>query len=219
MLNQAHTSDRDVYYNRERPSIQNLVPPGPHRILDLGCGAGVVGRKLLETGKAASLVGVELFSSAANEAAHHYAHVHQGDIEEMELPYSAEFDFVICGDILEHLKDPCRIVKRVHGWLKPEGRFICSVPNVRHWRVIADLTLRGNWSYTDAGIMDRTHLRFFTRKSCHSMLADGGFTVISTHQLISGRRYQLLNRLTLGTLEDFLGSQMVVLAGKCNSAN
>ncbi len=214
MLNQAHTSDRDSYYNRERPSIQNLVPPGRHRILDLGCGAGVVGRRLVETGKAAELVGVELFAEAAKEAARHYAHVHQGDIEAMELPYGAEFDVVICGDILEHLKDPYAVVRRVHGWLRPGGHFISSVPNIRNWQVITDLAFRGNWTYVDAGIMDRTHLRFFTRKSCHAMLREAGLSVVSTTNLISGRKFNLLNRLTLRLLVDLFGSQLVVLSRK-----
>jgi 2-polyprenyl-3-methyl-5-hydroxy-6-metoxy-1,4-benzoquinol methylase len=214
MLNQAHTSTSGHYYTRERPSITGLIEPGPHAILDLGCGSGAVGRKLKETGKASELVGVEIFKSAADEASRHYAKVYCGDIEAMTLPYEKRFDYVLCGDILEHLKDPYEVVGRIHGWLKDDGHFICSVPNVRNWRVLAGLIFRGAWEYRDAGIMDRTHLRFFTRRSCWKMVRDGGFEVERSRLLIWGRRYQWLNVATFGLLDEFLGSQIVVMARK-----
>jgi 2-polyprenyl-3-methyl-5-hydroxy-6-metoxy-1,4-benzoquinol methylase len=180
MVNESHISALDEYYNRERTSIVSLIKPGPNVVLDLGCGAGAVGRKLISVGKATEVFGIELFASAAEEAARHYAKVHCGDIEEMNLPYTMRFDYVICGDILEHLKDPYTIVKRIHGWLKDDGFIICSFPNVRYWKVIFKLVFKGAWDYSDAGVLDRTHLRFFTRKSCIMMLHDGHFSISST---------------------------------------
>ena len=218
MLNKSHNSKQDSYYNRERPSIVNLISPGANAILDLGCGAGAVGRRLLRDGKAGTLIGVELFASAAEEAARHYTKVHTGDIEEMSLPYKAEFDYVICGDILEHLKDPYSVVRRIHGWLKDDGKFICSVPNVRHWQVLANLFLRGAWEYQDAGVMDRTHLRFFTRKTSFKMVEDAGFQVAQSRLLIGGRRYTLLNRATFGFFDEFLGPQIILLARKSTAS-
>jgi O-antigen biosynthesis protein len=214
MLNQAHASAADGYYNHDRPSIVAMISPGPNIILDLGCGAGAVGRKLREVGKAAEIVGVELFESAAQEAARHYTEVHSGDIEEMSLPYSKRFDYVVCGDILEHLKDPYSVVKRIHGWLKDDGRFICSLPNVRYWRVLTDLVFRGAWDYSDAGIMDRTHLRFFTRRSCFKMLGDAGFVIERCRMPNSARRYIVLNAVTFGVFGEFLGTQIIVSAKK-----
>jgi 2-polyprenyl-3-methyl-5-hydroxy-6-metoxy-1,4-benzoquinol methylase len=214
MLNNAHPSATDVYFNRERPSLVALVKPGPNAVLDLGCGAGAVGRKLRETGKAEEVVGVELFSLAAREAARHYTEVHSGDIEEMTLPYAKRFDYILCGDILEHLKDPYAVVNKVHGWLKDDGRFICSLPNVRYWRVLTELAFRGAWDYRDAGVMDRTHLRFFTRRSCFRMLTEANFIVERWQMLLGGRRYLLLNAVTLGLFKEFLGPQIVVLARK-----
>jgi 2-polyprenyl-3-methyl-5-hydroxy-6-metoxy-1,4-benzoquinol methylase len=212
--NPSQTSKADVYYNRDRPSIQGLVKKGPNRILDLGCGAGAVGKRLLEQGKATELVGVELFEDAAAEAAQSYHKVFTGDIETLELPYSEHFDYVICGDILEHLKDPYSVVRRIGGWLKPDGQFICSVPNVRYWPVLTNLIFRGAWEYRDAGVMDRTHLRFFTRRSSFAMLNDAGFEVIQNRMLIFGRKFQLLNAVTFGLFDEFLGSQTVTLAKK-----
>jgi 2-polyprenyl-3-methyl-5-hydroxy-6-metoxy-1,4-benzoquinol methylase len=194
-----------------------MVCSGPNRILDLGCGSGAVGRKLLEVGKAASVVGAELFPDAAAIAAEHYEQVHTGDIESMELPYGPEFDYVICGDILEHLKDPYSVVNRIYQFIKPGGSFICSVPNVRYWKVLADLAFRGRWQYTDAGIMDRTHLRFFTRRSCFQMIQDGGFVVERWGVFLGGRRYRMLNAITLGVFREFLGTQIQVLSTKPSS--
>jgi SAM-dependent methyltransferase len=216
--NPSQSSKADLYYNRDRPSITSLVTPGPNRILDLGCGSGNVGKRLKEQGKAGELIGVELFEDAAAEAARSYNKVFTGDIETLELPYEKYFDYVICGDILEHLKDPYSVVRRIGGWLKDDGRFICSVPNVRHWPVAANLIFRGAWEYRDAGVMDRTHLRFFTRRSCFDMLHQGGFEVEKWRLLISGRKYQLLNRLTLNLFYELLGSQVVTLARKTSTA-
>src|SRR5688500_837749 len=139
MLNKAHSSNNDTYYNNERPSISALIKEGPNSILDLGCGAGAVGRKLIEVGKASKMIGVELFESAAEKAAQHYTKVYTGDIEEMTLPFGKEFDYVLCGDILEHLKNPYAVVARIRDWLKDDGTFIMSVPNIRHWKVLSDL--------------------------------------------------------------------------------
>ena len=214
MLNTAHQSATDEYYNQPRPSILSHVRPGPNRILDLGCGSGALGRNLLAAGKAAEVVGVELFDAAAQVASTHYAKTYVGDIEGMDLPYELAFDYVICGDILEHLREPEAVVTKAHRWLKDEGRFICSVPNVRYWRVAYELALKGAWDYGDAGILDKTHLRFFTRASCLRMLSGAGFVVTSSQMLIYGRRYRLLNRLTLTALEDLCGTQLLLVARK-----
>ncbi len=219
MKNPSQNSKTDVYYNRDRPSIQALVKTGPNRVLDLGCGSGAVGKRLKEQGKTAELIGVELFEDAAAQASRVYDKVFTGDIEILDLPYQAHFDYIICGDILEHLKDPYSVVRRIAGWLKPDGQFICSLPNVRHWPVTANLIFRGAWDYRDAGVMDRTHLRFFTRRSCFAMLQDAGFEVIQSRMLIFGRKYQLLNGLTFNLFDEFLGSQIVALAKKHPASN
>jgi len=173
-----------------------------------------MGRNLVSEGKAVQIIGVELFAAAAQAASESYATVHTGDIEEMDLPYSRFFDYIICGDILEHLKDPYKIVRIARTWLKDDGVFICSLPNVRYWKVLYRLAFHGSWDYADAGVLDKTHLRFFTRKSCYQMFHEAGFQINSSRMLISGRRYQFLNTLTLRVFEDLFGSQLVIAASK-----
>ena len=214
MLNSAHTSGTDGYYTRQRPSITSLVCPGQNHILDLGCGSGAVGRSLLDSRKAGRLVGVEIFETAAAEARKFYDQVFTGDIEQMDLPFDGSFDYVLCGDILEHLKDPYTLVRRINSWLKPGGFLICSLPNVRHWKVVADLTFRGHWNYADSGVMDKTHLRFFTRSSGVQMLRDAQFEVESCRILYWGRKYKIFDALSLGLFREFLGPQMVMRARK-----
>jgi 2-polyprenyl-3-methyl-5-hydroxy-6-metoxy-1,4-benzoquinol methylase len=210
--NGAPTSTVDpAYYGRERSSIVSRIPTGSHVICDLGCGTGTTGRRLLELGKAASVVGAELFEPAANEAAKYYQHVHVGDVESIPMPYQNHFDYVLCGDVLEHLRDPYGLIGKIRGWLKPEGRLICSLPNIRNWRILADLIFKGQWEYQDSGILDRTHLRFFTRRTARKMLVDAGFAIESHALLIYGRKKNLFNRVTGGLFIEFLATQVLLI--------
>jgi 2-polyprenyl-3-methyl-5-hydroxy-6-metoxy-1,4-benzoquinol methylase len=216
MIQQSHQSVDDTYYNRDRSSIYPHVCEGENVVLDLGCGAGVVGRRLIELKRAKSVVGVEIFKPVADEAAKFYDKVYQGDIEIMDLDYQAHFDYVICADILEHLREPQKVLTRIHQWLKPDGKLICSVPNVRNWRVVRDLLVWGDWEYQDSGIMDETHLRFFTRKSCIQLIAKAGFKVEFCRMLTYGRKKRLISSLTFGFLDEFLGTQLISLSRKSN---
>jgi 2-polyprenyl-3-methyl-5-hydroxy-6-metoxy-1,4-benzoquinol methylase len=214
MRNAYHVAANDDYYTRPRPSICSIVRPGPNIVLDLGCGSGSVGRSLLETGKAKEVVGVEIFTAAAQQASAHYSKVYTGDLETLALDYNHYFDYAICGDILEHLKDPYAVVRRIGGWLKENGRLVCSVPNVRNWRVLKRLVFSGDWAYEDSGIMDFTHLRFFTRKTCQEMLKAGGFEIESVEMLVSGPKKSALNFVTFGVLSGFLATQVLGVGKK-----
>jgi 2-polyprenyl-3-methyl-5-hydroxy-6-metoxy-1,4-benzoquinol methylase len=214
MINTEHTANDDLYYNQEKPALIPLIADGPHRVLDLGCGAGMLGRALYAKGKAAAVIGVEIYPAAAQEAAKHYQHVHQGDLESLELDYQNYFDYVICGDILEHLKDPYAQVRRISQWLKKGGRVVASLPNIRNWKIIFDLVIHGQWEYADSGILDHTHLRFFTRKTSRKLFEDANLRVEHHQMLIRGPKKELANWLTLGTLQEFLGRQVIIVARK-----
>jgi 2-polyprenyl-3-methyl-5-hydroxy-6-metoxy-1,4-benzoquinol methylase len=207
--------DKDAYYyNFEKFLIAALIPEGPNKVLDIGCATGRLGRKLRASNKAGEMVGVEIFAPAAEEAAKYYDKVYQGDIEMLDMPYDKYFDYVVCGDILEHLCDPWATVRKVHLWLKDEGILLSSIPNIRYWRILRDLIVHGKWEYTNAGILDNTHLRFFTRSTFFSLLRDAQFTVLDHDIWIGGKKQALFNRLTCGMLKEFLGSQVMVKAKK-----
>lgn len=205
----------DSYYNSAAKNrIVSLIPLGPNVILDLGCAAGRLGRKLRELNKAAELIGVEIYSPVAEKASKYYNCVYQGDIESLYLDYEEYFDFVICGDILEHLRDPWSVVCKIYKWLKPGGVMIASIPNIRYWRVLRDLLIFGKWEYSEAGIMDKTHLRFFTRNTFLKMVKQANFEIHKIIWVINGKKQNFFNKITFGAFQEFMGSQIVVLAVK-----
>jgi len=215
MKNNAFQDPSAEYYNTEKRFLFHMIPVGPNVVLDLGCAAGFVGKAMLESNRAVEVSGVEIFEPAAVEARKHYKVVHVGDIEEMSLSYDKCFDLVICGDVLEHLKDPGKVLRQIHGWLKDGGGVVCCVPNVRYWRIWRDLVFKGDWEYVSEGIMDQTHLRFFTTKSFKKMLTDASFAVERQDMRMAvGPKQELFNRLTLGVFKEFLGFQMLFLARK-----
>lgn len=190
-----------------------LIPEGPNVILDLGCGSGRLGCVLREMNKASELVGVEIHPPAAEEALQYYNKVYQDNIEALSLPYSEYFDFVLCGDILEHLIDPWAMLMKIHSMLKSGGSLICSIPNIRYFKIIVELILNGTWEYTDAGILDSTHLRFFTKKSFLKMLDNANYRVTWLHMSISGKK-KMANSVTLGFFSEFLAPQIMISAIK-----
>ena len=214
MQNPSFADKNSEYYTRDKAWIVPFIRDGENVILDLGCASGRLGRKLLQGRKAKEMLGVEIFAPAAAEATQLYHKVYVGDIEQLHLDFDKPFDYVICGDILEHLKDPYSMVKRIHAWLKPGGSLLACVPNVRNFRVLGGVIFRGNWEYQDSGILDRTHLRFFTKVSCCKMLEDGGFRIDRSQMIIYGPKKKLFNRLTFGMFAEFLATQVFCVGTK-----
>jgi 2-polyprenyl-3-methyl-5-hydroxy-6-metoxy-1,4-benzoquinol methylase len=215
MKNSAFQEPSAPYYLQEKRFMFHLFPDGPNKVLDLGCGAGRVGKALLDSGKAVEVTGVEIFEPAAAETRKHYKAVHVGDIEEMTLDYNDYFDVVVCGDVLEHLKEPAKVVKEIHRWLKPGGLIVCCVPNIRYWRISRDLIFKGDWEYVSEGIMDQTHLRFFTTKSFKRMLNKASFVIDHKDMRIAvGPKQRIFNQMTFGIFKEFLGFQILMTARK-----
>jgi SAM-dependent methyltransferase len=153
-----------------------LVPESARRVLDIGCGAGRLGESIKKR-QPANVSGIECDPRAAAAARHRLDHVWAGDIEQLDLRIPpGSFDAIVCADVLEHLREPARILKRARDWLAPGGRLIASIPNVRHHTVIRSL-LQGNWTYESAGLLDRTHLRFFTRREIEKLFHRAGFAI------------------------------------------
>ncbi|MEA3286211.1 MAG: glycosyltransferase [Candidatus Marinimicrobia bacterium] len=168
----------DKYYEFSRPDIQELIDPKARRILDIGCAAGKMAAEIKQK-LGAEVWGIEPVGKAARQAEQKLDKVVHSGIEEAmdELP-DQFFDVIIFADVLEHLEDPHSILKMITGKLSRNGQIIASIPNVRHWSVVKGL-LEGRWDYEDAGILDRTHLRFFTRKSVDDLFNQSGYHIIS----------------------------------------
>lgn len=170
--------EHDPYYHNSRPELRALVPPHARRALDVGCGAGALGGAL-KLERAIEVVGIELFAEAAALASERLDGVIQADLEQLtELPYpGGSFDVMFFGDILEHLHDPHRLLQVLRRYLAPTGSIICSIPNVKHWTVVFALLVQDRWEYEDQGLLDRTHVRFFTLEEIRRMLDETGFEV------------------------------------------
>jgi methionine biosynthesis protein MetW len=157
--------------------IAGAVPPGA-RVLDVGCATGYLAAEL--TARGCVVVGVEADAAAARAAAAHTERTVTGDVEtdacRDALTALAPFDAVVCGDVLEHLRDPWAALRFLATLLAPRGRAVVSLPNIGHWTARRAL-LRGRFPYADHGLFDRTHLRFFTRASARGLVAAAGLTV------------------------------------------
>ena len=164
----------------ERPhgghaKLLRLVGEGK-RVLDIGCSSGYLARPLVARG--CTVVGIEQDAAAAEEARAVCADVLVGDAETMELQFEPEsFDVLLCGDLIEHLRDPSSFLIRVRPFLRPGGRLVLTTPNVANWANRLGL-LVGRWRYTDRGILDRTHLHLFTRATLVETLARAGYRVV-----------------------------------------
>jgi methionine biosynthesis protein MetW len=155
--------------------VANMIPAGV-RVLDVGCGAGALVRVLRGVTRA-EFLGIEPDAMRAERARSHGLNVRTGYLTRELVNELGLFDIVLLTDVLEHLPDPQSLLLIVREALRPGGIVIISVPNVAHWSVRLCL-LRGIFQYQPSGIMDATHLRWFTADSIKSLLAYSGFKVM-----------------------------------------
>lgn len=156
------------YFTFPRPEVVNLVSPNVKKVLEIGCGMGALSLELKERYKC-KVVGVEIDSKVAEFARQNLDEVFSEDIEILDLTKLGKFDCIICADVLEHLRDPWAVIDKLANHLESGGELIVSIPNAANIEVLISL-IQGDFTYKDAGILDKTHLRFFTRKTLPTLL-------------------------------------------------
>jgi len=219
MVNSSDYGDKaGLYFDNVRRDITPLLPAPVERVLEVGCGAGATLQWLKQSGQCAFTAGIELFPEAAERARGRIDELLVGNAETL-LPgpwAPASFDLVLCLDVLEHMVDPWAFVDRLQPLMKPGALLIASLPNVRHLRVVLPLLLAGRWRYEDSGILDRTHLRFFTHGSAQALLSPPGLQLTACLRRLppAASRSGVLNLLTLGVARDFLTRGFLVAARK-----
>jgi O-antigen biosynthesis protein len=199
------------YFEQARPELVAQLPAGRlGRLLDVGCGAGGVGRALRD--RVDFLAGIELDAAAAASAREVYDEVVTGRAEQVVDSLSDPFDTILAYDLLEHLADPAELLRRLRGVAAADAVLHVSVPNARHWSLVRDLVLHGTFGYTDWGHRDRTHLRWFTRADLVALLEEAGWCVERTMHapLTAGGRAAA--RLTRGRSAEFLVYQWSALS-------
>jgi len=172
------------YYRWPRPEVIELIPRQARRVLDVGCAAGMLGQELKRRQRC-EVVGIEVDAVAAAEAYRRLDELIEGDVEMLDLGSLGRFDAVVCADVLEHLRDPGTALRKLRDLLAPGGALIASIPNARHIEVVQQL-IEGNWTYQPEGVLDRDHLRFFTRRSAEQLLEDAGFEVAEVRPVKAG---------------------------------
>lgn len=171
--------------NTSHALIVDLVGTGK-RVLDVGCATGYLAEILARRG--CEVAGIEADPDAARRAEEFCEKVLVGDVEEMDLEsklVGETFDVIVFGDVLEHLKDPARALGRLEPFLRDGGYVVASIPNVAHGSVRLAL-LRGEFRYRRLGLMDDTHLRFFTRQSVERLFEDVGFLITGLMRTVRG---------------------------------
>jgi len=204
--------EKDIaYFCDPGEHLARLINRSGLKVLDVGCAAGAAGNKLLQEGKARWVTGVELLSEKGEMARSLLNEVCIGDIEEMAFPWTAGyFDCFVFGDVLEHVGDPWGLLKRLRPFLADNGIVVASIPNVKHWPVIANLILHDDWKYAESGVLDITHLRFFTRSNAVRLFSETGYSVEVIRPYFNGRRYSLPSKVTFGTLAGFLAQRWLM---------
>jgi 2-polyprenyl-3-methyl-5-hydroxy-6-metoxy-1,4-benzoquinol methylase len=209
------TSDIADYYVAERPEFATFIGASGAfaAAIDIGCAGGKLGAELLQRGVARRCDGIEPFAAAASVAATQLTRVWQGSLEAVadEVGWP-DYALIVMADVLEHLIDPWSTLRLLHARTSPGCRLALSVPNVRHYKVLLPLLCKGEFRYQEQGIMDRTHLHFFTRASLIETLADCGWKMqrYGTHMKSRYRRWYYPTHW----LEPFVAVQHLLLAEK-----
>ncbi len=206
------------YHDNARRDVLPWLPARATRCFDLGCGSGGTLSLLRSQFPDAWLGGLEMDPASAELARAGGNTIWCGDADGFafsEHMEEASLDLVLCLDVLEHLVDPWAVVKKLSPLLRPGGLLIASIPNIRYHKVLKSLVFDGEFEYTDSGLLDRTHLRFFVRDTAERLVACGGLQVKSTASALPIKRRGLkgiANRLLGGRLDDLLITQYLIVA-------
>lgn len=209
--------DRSIYYTGCRKEMLVFIPSGCKAILEIGCAEGNFLNQV--KGSGAELWGVEPDKKAARIAGTKYFKVLNGTLEEAleELP-DKYFEAVILNDVLEHMLHPDDNLRKLKSKLTSSGQIVASVPNFRYVKNLFQVVVKGSWRYSDHGILDRTHIRFFTRKSVIAMFEENGFEIISIKGINRTKSIKfhllvfLFSLLTVANQLDMLFLQFAVAA-------
>ena len=180
--------DTEVDLANEGTSHAQIIDLVGHnkRVLDVGCASGYLAAVLKDHG--CVIDGAEMDPSAAAEAAPHLERVVVGDLEAMDLRKEfdgEQYDAIVFGDVLEHLRDPLPTLRQSRALLARGGSVVVSVPNIAHGAIRLSL-LRGDFTYRELGLLDNTHVRFFTRSNLELLMQQAGFVMVDTRRTTAG---------------------------------
>lgn len=207
-----------MIYQSINEAVCERIPSGTRSLLDVGCGGGVFGAAV-KSARACTVVGVTYSEAEAVQARQRIDRVEVADLNDFEPDSLGTFDCIVCSHVLEHLHDPQQVLSRLRACLAPGGVLLVALPNVLFWKQRIEF-IRGRFRYTEGGLMDRTHVRFFDWHSADQLVRDAGFEVIERvadgvfplsrlfGSALSGR----INRAALRRFPGLFGVQFVLHA-------
>jgi 2-polyprenyl-3-methyl-5-hydroxy-6-metoxy-1,4-benzoquinol methylase len=211
-----YTAKTASYFSGARHDMVVLLSTGPNaHILEIGCGDGATGAAVLTAGKAKHYTGIELMPEIAEHARARLSKVITANVEQHDLTaFHGQYDALIMSEVIEHLVDPWETLARLLACVKSGGEIIASSPNIAHRKVIGDL-IAGRFEYTAEGVMDRTHLRWFTPRSYRALFEEAGCTDVRVMPIRRpGLLPRLLNKLTADRYRHLSMTQIMVHARK-----
>ncbi len=208
MLEKDYSVKDFSYYGKIRKDVYALLEDKKvNRILDVGCSSGFFAEYLLDTQKCNEAYGIELFPEAAKIAETKLTKVYCDSVENAidELP-EAFFDIIFFNDVLEHLVNPEEVLLKIKSKLTKDGIIITSIPNMMYFMVIYRLIMNQDFKYESSGVMDKTHLRWFTRKSILRMFENCGYDVLLTKgnydKFAIRKKFKIINFLSGGKINE-----------------
>ena len=210
-----YAEKKSSYYDLVREEILNLIPGSTKHLLDVGCGMGTISSLAKKKFNIEEVVGIEKFENAASVAATKLDKVICGDIESLQLDYADNyFDCILCADILEHLINPENVLRKLRTLLNDNGVLITSLPNIRHIVPLLKILL-DKLEYEESGVLDKTHLRFFTLHTMKKMFEETGFEIqrIENNRSIS-LKFKIANIITFGLFKPFSIYQYIFILKK-----
>lgn len=190
--NPISLSKTGTYYSFARQEVIDSIIKNSisaKRVLEIGCAGGATGKRLKELAPVDYYMGIELSEEAASIARQHLDKVIVADVEKADMSKDIglkqnDFDLILALDVLEHLYDPWDILANLTDYLKPGGHVIASIPNIQNISVVKEL-LKGRWRYEGAGILDATHLRFFTFEEIEKMFSGAGLSIKKSDRVLN----------------------------------
>jgi len=204
------------YYQGPRDDVWQFIPQNAATALEVGCGEGDFGFRLKQIG-VRDVWGVELHESSGQQAQKVLDTVLIGDIADLvdQLPPDY-FDLIVFKDVLEHMVDPFGVLAKIKSRVTQRGVVVSSIPNIRYYPVFRELLLHKTWEYEESGVMDRTHLRFFTVDSIRNMYQRLGYEVLRHEGInltpVRSRAFRIANLVSRGRLDDMQYVQFVTVA-------
>jgi 2-polyprenyl-3-methyl-5-hydroxy-6-metoxy-1,4-benzoquinol methylase len=227
IANQMPLNQQSFYTNSGNSGIIEFIDESDRKILDIGCGAGDTGRLIRSVYPDTEVVGITCSESEYDRASQNLSHCICINIEQDALPdkYEKVFDVLIFSHVLEHLLDPNKVITKLLLYLKPGGKVVIAIPNIANWRERWKVAL-GEFEYTDDGVMDKTHLHFYTFHTATKYLIDPIKELRIEHHLVNGsvplaffRHYlfttaikQFFDQLGCKYMPNLFGGEILIIA-------